>query len=277
MMRAARGRVATVLITIILTLLALSVLFPLVYMVLTSFKNIYEYLKAPLALPRHLSLSNYVAMYSGYRVLTYLRNSAIVSVASLAVGLVFTVPAAYAFAKIPFPRSGTLYRFILSLMMVPVMVTLIPRYIMYSHTALINTLPALVLAYSATSLPFTLYLLTANFRSIPNEMLEAARMDGAGFMTTVASVVLPVGRTAIVTVSLINIVNYWNEVVQAMLFINSDHLRTMTAVVSSMGTRFMSNMPLIMAGLVLTSLPTILIYVFFERQLEEGITMGSFR
>jgi ABC-type glycerol-3-phosphate transport system permease component len=277
MMKSRRSPVATVLITITLALLALSVIIPLVYMVLTSFKNIYEYLKAPLDLPRHFSLSNYAAMYSGYRVLAYLRNSAIVSVAALAVALLFTIPAAYAFAKIPFPGKGPIFRFILSLMMVPVMVTLIPRYIMYSHTALIDTLPALVLAYSAMSLPFTLYLLTANFRSIPNEMLEAARMDGAGFMTTVKSVVLPVGRTAIVTVSLINFVNFWNEVPQAMLFINSDRLRTMTAVVSSMGARFMSNMPLIMAGLVLTSLPTILIYVLFERQLEEGITMGSFR
>ncbi len=266
---------AKIIITLVLSLIAVTILLPLIFMVLSSFKDIYEYLKAPLALPKHMSFKNYVAMFSGYKVMHYVRNSAFISVVSLVLCLCAAIPAAYAFAKLRFRFSNQLYVGLISLMMIPVMVVLIPRYVMFSRIGLINNHWSLILSYFISTLPYTLYLLTSGFRGIPTELIEAARMDGASFFDVVFRVVAPVGSASIITVSIINFVNFWNEIVQAMLYINSDELRTITAVVSNMGNRFISNMPFIMTGLTITSIPTIAVYIFFERYLQAGLTMGA--
>lgn len=261
----------------VLCLIALTMILPLVFMVLTTFKDIYEYLQNPLALPKQIKFDNYVAMYSGYNILAYFRNSLLVSLASLTLAVIVSLPAAYTFAKLKVRWTKPLYLSILSLMMIPGMVTLIPRYVMYSKLGLIDNLLSLIVSYTIGSLPYTMYLLTANFRGIPNEMVEASKIDGASYLKVILSIVVPMGKPAIITVGIINFVNFWNEVVQAILFINTDELRTMTAVVSNMGGRFVSNMPIIMTGLTLASIPTILVYMIFERYLQAGITMGAIK
>lgn len=264
-----------IVISVLLWLLAATIIAPLLYMLNSSSKTIYEYIGNPLGLPKAFILSNYAAFFSGYSMINYFRNSIVVSLCSVLITLAVSLPAAYTVAKTSYRWNRPIYLGILALMMVPGMVMLIPRYIMFSKYGLIDNLLSLILSYSTGAIPFTLYLLVANFKSIPNEMIEACKIDGASYFRTLTSVVMPMGKPAIITVCIINFVNFWNEIVQAILFINRDELRTVTAVVASMGDRFTANIPMIMTGLVLASVPTILLYIFFERYLEAGITMGS--
>jgi raffinose/stachyose/melibiose transport system permease protein len=226
-------------------------------------------------LPTSIRFHNYIALFSGYSLPSYFLNSFFVTIMTLLFSFALTVPAAYAFAKLPTRWGKGLYLGTLSLMMVPIMVTLIPRYVILAKVGLIDTTWSLILSYTAGALPYTVYLLTATFKGIPSEMIEAAKIDGAKYWDIVFSVIIPLGRAGLITAGIINFVNYWNELVQAMLFITSDRMRTITVVVSTMGGNYVSNMPIIMTGLLLASLPVILVYVVFERYLVAGLTVGA--
>jgi ABC-type glycerol-3-phosphate transport system permease component len=264
-----------IVISAFLWLLSATIILPLLYMLVSSSKTMYEYIVNPIGLPKSIIVDNYVAFFSGYNMLAYYRNSVIVSVSSALIALVVAVPAAFAISKSNYRWNRPVYLGVLSLMMVPGMVMLIPRYLMFSSYGLIDNLMGLILAYSAGAVPFTFYLLVANFKGIPNEMIEACKIDGATYFQTLTNVILPMGKPAIITVCILNFVSFWNETVQAILFINRDEVRTITSVVASMGSRFTANIPMIMTGLTLATIPTILVYVLFERHLEAGITMGS--
>lgn len=264
-----------IVISVLLWMLAATILLPLLFMLNSSSKAMYEYMANPLGLPKQLTFDNYVAFFSGYNMVAYYRNSVVVSVASVLITLVVTLPAAFTIAKTNYRWNRPVFFAVLSLMMVPGMVMLIPRYIMFSKYGLIDNLFGLIFSYSVGAIPFSLYLLVANFKAIPNEMIEASKIDGATYMQTLMNVIVPMGKPAIITVCILNFVSFWNETVQAILFINRDELRTITGVVATLGGRFTANIPMIMTGLTLATVPTILLYIFFERYLEAGITMGS--
>ena len=262
-------------IVFLLVLVALTTLLPLVYMLISSFRTMTEYIVSPIGFPTKLRFDNFISIATGYTLPVYFGNSLILSVVSLFLSLLVSVPAAYAFAKVPTRWGKRLYLVTISLMMVPIMVTLIPRYIIFSKVGILNSRLSLILSYTAQALPYTVYLLTAGFTGIPTDMVEAAKIDGAGYWQIIANVILPMGRPIIVTVSILNFVSVWNELVQAMMFISSEGLKTITVVVSNMGGRFVTNMPLILTGLLVASIPIIVIYMFFQRYLVTGITMGA--
>jgi ABC-type glycerol-3-phosphate transport system permease component len=269
------SRAARASIFIVLLLIAITILVPLAFMLLSSFRTMTEYSVNPIGLPSALRLHNYAALVSGYALPAYFGNSLFVSVLSTALCFLAAVPAAYAFAKLPTRWGRRLYLGTISLMMVPIMVTLIPRYVILSRASLIDTPWSLIISYTAGALPYTVYLLTASFKGIPSELIEAATMDGARYWRVILSVIVPLGRSGLITAGILNFVNFWNELVQAMLFITGDRMRTITVVVSTMGGNYVSNMPIILTGLMLASIPVIVVYVFFERFLVAGLTMGA--
>jgi ABC-type glycerol-3-phosphate transport system permease component len=268
-------RIARLAIFLVLLLIAVTILVPLAFMLLASFRTMTEYSINPIGLPAALKFHNYAALFSGYSLPAYFGNSLFVSVLATALCFLITVPAAYAFAKLPTRWGRRLYLGTISLMMVPIMVTLIPRYVILSRVSLIDTPWSLILSYTAGALPYTVYLLTASFKGIPSELVEAATIDGARYWSVILNVIVPLGRAGLITAGILNFVNFWNELVQAMLFITSNRTRTITVVVSTMGGNYISNMPIILTGLLLASIPVILVYVFFERFLVAGITMGA--
>lgn len=266
---------STAVITVVLSLVALTMLAPLAYMALTSLRTMREYMRSPIGWPVVPSFENYLSLYMGYPVLSGLRNSFLVALISLAASLAVAIPAAFSFAKSKVRWLRPLYLFILSLMMVPVMVTILPRYILFSKIGLIDTLFVLILSYVGSTLPYTTYLLTAGFKGIPTELLEAARIDGSGWFRVVWSIVVPLGRPSIIAVCILDFVAFWNELLQALMYINTQELKPITSLVSTLGGRFVSNMPLMMAGLCLATIPVVLAYMLFERYIVAGITMGS--
>lgn len=260
---------------ILLMLVAVTTLLPIAYMLVSSFRTMNEYIYSPLGFPTRLRLDNFKSIASGYPLVRNFSNSLILSVVSLALSFLVAVPAAYAFSHIPTRWGTTLYITAISLMMVPIMVTLIPRYIIFSRVGIIDSRLSLILSYTAGALPYTVYFLTVGFKAIPKELMDSAKIDGAGYPQVIFNVILPMGRPSIITVSILNFVAFWNELVQAMMFISNERLKTITVLVSTMGGRFVSNMPLILTGLLIASIPMIVVYVFFQRYIVEGITMGA--
>ncbi len=140
---------------------------------------------------------------------------------------------------------------------------------------LLNTYFAVILLYTALNLPFNVYLMTAFFRSLPDELLEAARIDGAGIHRTFASVLLPLARPALATLVIFNVLWAWNEFLFALLLLQTDNVKTLTVGVLALQGRFVSDYPALMAGLLITSLPVIAAYLVFQRHLVRGIVAGA--
>jgi len=263
------------LLVLLLTLVAVTTLLPMAYMLISSFRTMTEYIYSPLGFPSRFRLDNFISIASGYPLLRNFSNSLILSLVSLGLSLLVSVPAAYAFAHIPTRWGSTLYVATISLMMVPIMVTLIPRYIIFSKIGILDSRLSLYLSYTAGALPYTVFLLTVGFKAVPKELVESAKIDGAGYAQVVFNVIIPMGRATIITACILNFVSFWNELVQAMMFTSNEKLKTITVLVSTMGGRYVSNMPLILTGLLIASIPMIVVYVFFQRYIVEGITMGA--
>ncbi len=262
-------------ITVSLIAISVTVVLPLVYMLLTSMRTMKDYLRSPLELPVRIAFENYHSLYTGYPILSGLMNSFLISTISLVVSLVVAVPAAFAFAKVRAGWLKPLYLFVTTLMMIPIMVTILPRYILFSRMGIIDTRIALIFSYVGTTLPYTVYLLASGFRSIPDALLEAAKIDGAGYIPIIFHVVVPLGMPSLIAVSILDFISFWNELLQALMFINTLSLKPITAIVSTLGGRFVSNMPLMMAGLLLATVPIIIIYTVFQRHIVAGVTMGA--
>ena len=264
-----------IIIIIILSLIAITMIYPLIFMIFNSFKSQPEYILSPLALPKSLFLVNYNTIYNSYKILKLFTNSFIIVSASIFIELFLCSLGAYAFSKHNFKFKNLTFLLIISMMIVPFQVLMLPLYVMFSKFQLINTKISLIIIYSAVMIPFALYYLTKSFRSIPNEVLEAAKMEGASYFRIYWAIILPIGKMAIITIFILDFVWLWNELVLSLIFLQSDETKTMVSGVATILNRYLNNQPLLLTGLLLSSIPTIIIYSFAAKYLIKGISSGA--
>jgi len=263
-------------IVLALSLVAAIAIYPIVFMGLSSFKTSAEYIVSPLAWPSGFSyIDNFIAMYYRFDIVRLFLNTvtyiALASVLTLAV----SIPASFTFAKGRFPaREGLRLAMIATLIMPPV-TFLVPSYVMMANLGLIDTSLPLVLLWAATSVPGSVFLLSSLMRSIPSEVLEAARIDGAGYLETLLRVALPLSLPGIVTVMIFNITAWWNDLLIPLVFIGQQERTTVTAAAATLGSRFQMDYPLVLTGLFLASLPPIAAYIVLQRYIRRGLVLGA--
>ena len=276
-MRALRRRHLSplhVLGSLLLTALAFTTLYPLVFLVLNSLKTQREYTESPYDLPSGIDLGNLDAFLfenHGWRNLT---NSILVIGVSVVVVVFLATLASYAFSKLPFRGSQQIYGGMVMLVLLPSQVLLIPLFLIFSEIGWIGSYRSLFFAYVALNLPVGIFLLTSTMRSVPNELLEAARIDGAGPLRTLVSIVVPSAKPGIMTFALLAFQAMWNELVLSLLLIPDDQDRLITPAVALLQGRFSTNEPLLMAGLLVATVPTVLAVAVFSRYLERGLLAG---
>ena len=261
----------------VLMVVALTMLYPLFYMVMNTFKEMYEYIKDSLGLPKKFYVGNYISMFRSFKMYIYFFNSFLTSFCALVITLGIGIVSSYAFAKINFKWKSKIYMGVLSLMMIPGMVMLIPLYVFYTKIGLIDSRLSLIMAFSIGSLPYTVFLLTSNFRKIPDEMLEAVKMDGGSYFKTLTAVVIPMGKAAIIAMGIFVFIGNWNELLFSMIFINTQSKLNMTAFIANFGGRYVSNIPMILTGLTFAAFPMIIIYLVFQRNIIKGMTVGAIK
>lgn len=267
------------LIFITLVILSVSNLYPLLFMFLNSFRTRADYLKNPFAMPdlNKLAWNNYVTMVSQFKILNLFKNTLIISVLTLIFLLAFGIIASYAFAKLKFKGKDILYLLIISSMFVPVQVTIIPIYLMYSKIHLVNTYWAVILTYLGMFLSETILLLTAAFRGVPDEIIEAAELDGAGYFDILRHVIIPMGRPAIILCIIYYFIVTWNDLFTPMILLTDMDSRTVMVALASLISRYSGDPTLQFAGLFLAAIPAILVYAIFQRYIIKGIGEGSTR
>jgi ABC-type glycerol-3-phosphate transport system permease component len=268
-----------ILIFATLVVLSISNLYPLLFMLLNSLKSRTAYQTSPFSLPdlQQLAWKNYVTMISQFQILNLFRNTLIISVSTITLLLVFGTIASYAFAKLAFKGKNIIYFVIISSMFVPVQVTIIPIYMLFSKLHLVNTYWAVVLTYLGMFLAETILLMTSAFRGIPDEMLEAAELDGAGYFDMLRYIIVPMGRPAIVLCLIYYFIVTWNDLFTPMILLTDMDLRTVMVALASLISRYSGDPTLQFAGLVLAAVPAILVYAIFQNYIIKGIGEGSTR
>ncbi|MHC1783605.1 MAG: carbohydrate ABC transporter permease [Anaerolineaceae bacterium] len=271
-------KVSNVLIFILLLALSISNVYPMVFMLLNSFKSRTDYQISPFSFFRlDLTLDNFVTMISQFKILALFKNSFIISFFTILLLLAIGIVASYAFAKLNFKGMNVVYFLIIATMFIPVQVTIIPLYLLFSKLHLVNSHWSVILTYLGLFLPEAILLMTSTFRGIPDEMIEAARLDGAGYFGIMRYIIVPMGMPAIVLCIIFYFIVTWNDLFTPMILLQDMNVRTVMVALASLLSRYTGDPTLQFAGLVLAAIPAILVYVIFQRFIIRGIGAGAFK
>jgi len=253
----------------ILSVVGIVMLFPFVYMVVVSLRSPDQYLSG-----EGFSLDSWAALFDQLPVMQQMVNSAIVTLSSVALIVLVSTMAGFAFAKLRFPLAPLLFVGILAGMMIPVQSIIIPEYVNIANVGLINQFPGPILVYAALGIPFATFLMTTYFRGIPDEIIEASLVDGATYGQIYRTIMMPLAIPAVVTVAVLQFIQIWGDLLIGLLFLQYPEVRTITVGLATLQSSRISPVTLIMAGSILSLLPAVIVYLFFQRQLITGLTMG---
>jgi len=259
----------------VLVLNALIMLYPLVVMVLSSFKKNAEIFTSPFALPQSFGFDNLQKVWEQTNFIRYMLNSFGVTAASIVLILTFGTMAAYAIARYEFRLGGAVLMFFISGMTVPLKLAIIPLFIQLDTLHLVDTYAGLVLVYVAMGLPSAVFIMTGFLRTLPRELEESARIDGASELRIMLKIMLPLARPAMVIVAIQNAVPIWNDFFFPLILITSDNLKTLPQGLTVFIGEFTTDWGVMFTGLTLAALPITLLYIVLSKQFIAGITQGA--
>lgn len=250
-------------------------LVPIILMVLAAFKTTGEIYASPFALPKAWSLTNLHTIWRETAFPRYLANSLLVTVSSVSLILTVSYMAAYALARYSFRGNALVYLFFLSGLMVPLKLAIIPLFIQLTSIGLIDSHAGLVLVYTAMGLPSAIFIMTGFLRTLPGELEDQARIDGASEGRIMVSIMLPLAKPALVIAGIHNAVPIWNDFFFPLVFIQNDRLKTLPQGLTIFMGEFNTDWGVLFAGLTLAALPITLLYMLLSRQFIAGLTSGA--
>lgn len=263
---------------LLVSLIVLSViwLMPFVTVVLSALRSQGDLIsRGVFALPKEIRWSNFASAWETGDFSIYFRNSLFLILVKVPLGILIASLAAYPLAKMRFRLSMPIFIFFLAGLAVPIQVTLQPLLIMMKQLGLSNSVLALIPPYIAFGLPFQIFVMRGFFRLIPSELLEAARIDGASELMTFLRVMLPLSLPALATLAIIDVLATWNEFLIALVLISAQEARTVPLGLLQFQGEHSSNYTLLMAGIVISITPVIVIFVFLQRYFISGLTSGA--
>jgi len=264
----------------LVVLLAFAVI-PMLWMLSTSLKGQFAALSQPPEwIPSHPTLEQYQTLLSptgsvGPVFLRYFLNSMVVSLTTTALGVLIAIPAAYAFSRFQFPGRDVLFFAVLVRNMFPVVVFLIPLFILMRALHLINTQWSLILTYMTFGLPLSIWLLKGFYDNIPEELERAARIDGASRFKAFWLIIMPLSSPGIIATAIYAFIGAWNEYVYALTFLNSENLLTLPVGLQHFFTEFATNWPGLMAAAFIMSVPVVVMFMLLQKQFVRALTEGA--
>ena len=271
----------------LLVLYLVFTLLPIVWLFLSTIQTEASLLTLPpRIIPTDLTFRNYVDIFkpaafgeaSGQSTfLLALRNSVIVSLGTTAVALIFGTLAAYAFARFNIPRKRGLLLIVLGSQLLPAVSLIIPLFRMFRTAALLDTLLALILAYSTFSMPFVVWIMTGYFQSVPYELEEAARIDGASRFQSFLRVALPLAAPGLGATAIFTLLNAWDEFFFALIFTSTYAAKTLPVALAEFIGRHSVNWGMLVTGGFIASLPPIILSLMFYRYIASGLAAGGLK
>ena len=262
---------------VIFMIVALFNIYPLVFSIFCSFKGNLEIFSSFTSLPKRLRFENYITAWKVGNIGRYFLNTIILSVGTLVIAGLFGAMASYVLAKFRFRGKSKIYLLFISGMMIPIQAVLIPLSYIFGKLGVMNNYPVLILLYSAFCFPMTVLVLTGFMNGIPTELEEAMVIDGASIFQVFFKMILPLSVPGIVSVSIFNFIQVWNNLLFPLIFISDKNKGTISMGLLAFFGEYSTDYSSSMAGICLTTIPVIIAYVFFQEKIENGLMSGAIK
>lgn len=248
---------------------------PFVWTAVMSLRTTTEIMAAPYALPGILHWEKFPQAWVGSNYETYFKNSAWVSAVCVLFLSLFGAMAAHCLARYKFPGNRVVFFLVFSTIILPPQITVIGLFQILANYGLIDTHTGLILVYISMQLPLTIYILESFFARIPQELYDAARMDGYSDLEIFWRITLPIGMPAIATTAILNIIYIWNEFLYAVVLLTSDDKRTLPLGIQRFLGDQLEDIGMLATGLMIAVVPIIVVYVLFSEKMIQGMTAGA--
>ena len=264
---------------VLLSIWSIIVIVPFLWVVLSSFKTTKEILASPFSLPAHWEFDNYAHAWTDAGIRQFFLNTVIVVGVALVLVMLLGAMCAYVLARFTFPGSRFIYYLMLAGLTFPIFLAIVPLFFVLKNLELINTLPGLIMVYVAFALPFTVFFLYAFFKTLPDDVYEAALIDGAGEWRTFFRVMLPMARPGMAAVAIFNFLGLWNQFLLPVALNTVPNRYVLTQGMASFASQagYAVDFGALFAAVVITVVPVLIVYVIFQRRLEGSVSRGTFR
>jgi raffinose/stachyose/melibiose transport system permease protein len=273
-----QDRFTSIMLYFVLGLMAIVWLVPFIFILLTSVRSMNDLISnGVFAWPREFVFSNFERAWNIGNFATYFRNSLLLILFKVPLGIVIASLAAFPLAKMKFPGASVIFIFFLVGLAIPVHVTLTPLLVMMKQLGIEGQLAALIPPYVVFGLPFQIFVMRGFFRTVPSELLEAARLDGATEWGNFWRILMPLSAPALATLFIIDALATWNELLMALVLISANESRTVPVGLLQFQGQFSSQYTQLMAGVMISITPIILLYIFLQRYMVAGLTAGALK
>lgn len=259
----------------VLTLFAIVNAYPIIWMVINSFKSEKEFSVNQFGFPKDFVFDNYVNAWNTANFGVLFQNSIFICIVATVVTVFIGALASYFLSRFTFKMNKIVYTFFIFGMLIPIHATLVPMFILLRDLGLLNTRITLLFPYIAFNLPITIFILTSFMKAFPKDIEESAIMDGCGIFRIFWSIILPMSRPAIATVVILNFIHNWNEFSFALVLINDPNFQTLPLGLASFAGQFTVNYGAQMAGLTMSLIPILIFYLLLEKEIVKGMTAGA--
>ena len=271
-----KKKIGTVAYYVVGILIAILAIIPFLWMVSTSLKARGALMSIPIEwIPKEPTVASYVKVFSKFPFFSTIGNSLFISVTYTFITLISASMAAFAFAKLKFPKADLLFKVFLATMMIPTQVTIIPLFVVMNKMSLINSYASVILP--SIFRPFAVFLLVQQMRTIPNDYLDAASIDGASTFTVYFKVALPLCAPTLATLSITTFMESWNDYLWPLLMLTDKTKMTFPIALSTLNGQFATEYNVLMAGSLISMIPIILIYCFAQKYFQNGMMAGGIK
>ncbi|MEV0729781.1 carbohydrate ABC transporter permease [Polymorphospora sp. NPDC050346] len=269
------ARAGRYLLTFVLVVVAVAAIYPLLFTIVSSLKTQGGFAQDPLGLPTSITLGNYVEAFNRMNMPRLLLNSLIATLGGLVLSVLAALLAAYAVTKLRFRGGKLVFLLIIVTLTIPSQAIIYPLYQTVLDLGMSGQYQGLILAFAAFGLPLGTYQLAGYFQQVPDELIEAARVDGAGHFTILFRLLTPIAAPALSALGIFNFVWMWNDLLLPLVIMGGSDRKTLMVGVSLLTGQYDVSVPLVSAGLIVALLPVLIIYLVFQRQLVSGALAGS--
>lgn len=260
---------------IALILFTVMCLYPLFWLFLASFKTNQELYFNTWGLPESWSIVNYVNAVVKGGVVRYFGNSVVIAVSAVVVAVILGTMASYAIARMHWKMSKLVYNTFLLGMMIPIYGLIIPLFSIFKTLGLLNTHWAVIIPQIALGFPMTIFIVCGFMRSIPRELEEAAVIDGCSALQCFVKVILPIAKSSVVTVAVVQFINIWNDLLLPRIFLTDSEKMTLPVGLTNFQAMYSTDYVGMIAAVIMTIIPSIIVYVLLHRQIMEGMVAGA--
>lgn len=264
---------------VLLTIWSVIVIVPFLWVIMSSFKTTKEILASPFSLPAEWQFVNYANAWTGAGIGKFFLNTVLVVGTALVLVMLLGAMCAYVLARFQFFGAKAIYNLMLAGLTFPIFLAIVPLFFILQQMGLLNTLPGLIITYVAYALPFTVFFLYAFFKTLPDDVYEASKIDGAGEWRSFFTVMLPMARPGIASVAIFNFLGLWNQFLLPVALNSSQDNYVLTQGMASFASQagYAVDFGALFAAVVTTVAPVLVVYIIFQRRLEGSVSQGTFR